>query len=181
MGNSNDRPRAVRIDQWGNETAPPSSGGRVPLLGVFLILLGVLLVAGQFLNVAAIGASAFFLALGVVVLAAGVRDHNDLALYVGLFITTVAASDLLSDLAIVHGPGWGMLIFGVALVALGLFRMRTGRRPTATLAIGILLALWGGASVAAANLNFSVDRLVGPALVILLGLWLVMRSGMGRR
>ena len=180
MGNPNDRPRAVRIDQWGN-VVEPARGRRVPLLGVFLILLGILLIAGQFLNVAAIGASAFFLALGVVLLAAGLRDRNDLALYVGLFVTAVAASDLLSDVGVIHGSGWGMLLFGVALIGLGLTRMRGARRLTATLAIGVLLAVWGGASVAAANLNFSVDRVVGPALVILLGAWLVMRSGAIRR
>jgi hypothetical protein len=180
MANPNDPPRVVRIDSWGNEVPTPSAGHRVPLIGIFLILLGLLLAAGQFFNVAAVGASAFFLALGVILVAAGLRDRNDLALYAGLFVTAIAASDLMTGLGLVHGSGWGLLIFGLALVAMALIRTRSGRRPGATVVVGILLAIWGGAGVAADNLNFSIDRLVGPALIVLIGLWVVMRSGRGR-
>jgi hypothetical protein len=94
--------------------------------------------------------------------------------------SAIAASDLLSGLGVVHGSGWGMLIFGLALVALALIRACAGRKPRATVVVGILLAIWGGAGVAADNLNFSIDRLLGPALIVLLGLWLVLRSGRGR-
>jgi hypothetical protein len=180
MTNPNDLPRVVRIDPWGNEVPTPSAGRRVPMIGIFLIVLGLLLAAGQFFNIAAVGASAFFLALGLILLASGLRDRSDLALYAGLFVTSIATSDLLSGLGVVHGGGWGMLIFGLAVVALALIRARAGRRPRAAIVIGILLAIWGGAGVAADNLNFSIDRLVGPALIVLLGLWLVTRSARGR-
>ena len=180
MANPNDPPRVIRIDSWGNEVPPATTGRRVPLIGIFLIVLGLLLAAGQVFNVAAVGASAFFLALGLILVAAGLRDRSDFQLYAGLFVTAVAASDLLSGLGVIHGSGWGLLLFGVALVLLALVRMRSGRRPGATIVVGILLALWGGAQVAAANLNFSIDRLIGPALIVVLGIWLLVRSGRGR-
>jgi hypothetical protein len=39
-----------------------------------------------------------------------------------------------------------------------------------------LLALWGASDVAASNGNFPTDRLVGPLLIVLLGLYIVTRN-----
>jgi hypothetical protein len=36
--------------------------------------------------------------------------------------------------------------------------------------------LWGGSEVAAANSNIAADRLVGPLLIVLLGLYIVTRN-----
>jgi hypothetical protein len=180
MSNSSNPGGVVRIDQWGNPVDPPSGRRGVPLFGIFLIVLGVLLAAGQFFGVAAVGASAFFLALGVILLASGIRDHSDLALYAGLFVSSNAVAGLLTGLGVAHGSGWGTLLFGVSLVALALLRMRAGRRPLATLAFGLLFVLWGGLGVLAASLNVGLDRFIGPVLIVLLGLWLVSRAGRAR-
>jgi hypothetical protein len=181
MSNSSNSGGVVRIDHWGNpiDPPPPARGG-VPLFGIFLIVLGVLLAAGQFFGVAAVGASAFFLALGVILLASGIRDHSDVALYAGLFVSANAVAGLLTGLGVVQGGGWGTLLFGASLIALALWRMRTGRRPVATLVFGALFAAWGGLGVVAANLNVGLDRFVGPVLIVLLGLWLVSRSRRAR-
>jgi hypothetical protein len=180
MSNSSDSGRVVRIDPWGNPVEPPPGRRGFPLFGIFLIVLGVLLAAGQFFGVAAVGASAFFLALGVILLASGIRDHSDLALYAGLFVSSNAVAGLLTGLGVAHGSGWGTLLFGVSLIALALLRTRTGRRPMATLVFGALFVLWGGLGVAADNLNVGLDRFIGPALIVLLGLWLVTRSRRAR-
>ena len=86
---SKDQPnKAVRIDAWGFEGSWGGSqrGGRVPLLGIFLIALGLFLAAGEFFPAAQIGASAFFLVVGVLLVLTGLKDRSDLALYVGLLV-----------------------------------------------------------------------------------------------
>ena len=58
-----------------------------------------------------------------------------------------------------------------------MIRSSAGRRLTWTLGIGGLLILWGGADVLATNFsNFPTDRLIGPLLIVLLGLYIVTRS-----
>jgi hypothetical protein len=48
---------------------------------------------------------------------------------------------------------------------------------TWTLGIGGLLTLWGGSDVLASNFsNLPTDRLIGPLLIVLLGLYVVARS-----
>ena len=93
-----------------------------------------------------------------------------------MFISALALSDLLSGAGVIHGQGWGMLFLGVGVMAIALIRSTAGRRWGWTLGVGGLLALWGGAEVAAANTNFATDRLIGPLLIVLLGVYIVSRN-----
>jgi hypothetical protein len=112
-----------------------------------------------------------------VLLFVGIRDRSDMALYAGVFVTALALSDLLSSLNLIHGSGWGTLFLGLGVMAVALIRSSNVRRWSWTLGIGALLALWGGSDVAASNLsNFPSDRLMGPLLIVLLGLYVVTRS-----
>jgi hypothetical protein len=129
---------------------------------------------------AQIGASAFFLAVGLILVFTGVRDRSDLALYAGVFVSALALSDLLSGAGLIHGQGWGMLFLGLGVMAIALIRSKAGRRWGWTLGAGGLLALWGGAEVAAANTNVATDRLIGPLLIVLLGIYIVSRNRGGR-
>lgn len=147
----------------------------MPLVGVFLIVLGLFLAAGQLVHEAQIGASAFFLTVGLVLVFVGFRDRSDLALYAGVFVTALALSDLLSSVGLIHGAGWGTLFLGLGLIAVALIRSSAGKRLGWAVGIGALLALWGGSDVAATNLNFPTDRLIGPLLIVLLGLYIVTR------
>jgi hypothetical protein len=176
----NDKNKAVRIDSWGFEGNLAGHRGGMPLMGLFLIVLGLFLAAGQVFQDAAIGVSAFFVAVGVVMIAIGVRDRSDLALYAGVFVTALATSDLLSGAGVIHGQGWGTLFLGVAVTFIALIRS-SGRRFGWALAIGLLLMLWGGTDVAASYVNFPTDKLVGPALIVLLGIYIVTRNRSGRR
>jgi hypothetical protein len=180
MSDNNEPPRAVRIDSWGFETETPGPRGTVPLFGVFLILFGLLLAAGQLLKVAQLGASALFLALGIVLLLVWVRDHSDAALYVGVFVTALALSDLLTGGGLVSGSGWRTLCLGIGVLAIATIRARSGRSWRWPLVIGGLLALWGGSQIATSYMNVDADRLVGPALLVLLGIWIVSRSWRSR-
>ncbi len=176
MSKRDEPPKAVRVDSWGFEGSWGGHGGRVPLAGIFLIVLGLVLAAGQLFREAQVGASAFFLAVGLVLVFAGVKDRSDLALYAGVFVTALALSDLLSGAGLIHGQGWGTLFLGVGVMAIALIRSTAGRRWGWTLGLGGLLALWGGAEVAAANTNVATDRLIGPLMIVLLGIYIVSRN-----
>ena len=176
MSDEDQRFKAVRIDNWGFETGIPSRGRAVPVFGVFLIVFGCLLVAGQLFSFAQLGASALFLALGIVLLLVWLRDKSDAALYVGVFVTALALSDLLTGANVVHGSGWGTLFLGVGVLLIAPIRARAGGGWGGPLVLGGLLCLWGGSEVATSYLNIDADRLVGPALLVLLGTWIVSRS-----
>ena len=175
-----DPPKAVRIDSWGFEGGWPARRPGVPMFGIFLILFGLLLGAGQLFNQAAIAGSSVFLALGIVLLIVGLRDHSDLALYAGVFVIALALSELLHNTNVVNGPGWGPFCLGVGIVAIAGFRAISTRRLGLALAVGALLAFWGGTDIASYYGNFPTDRLVGPVLVVLLGIYVVSRSWGGR-
>ena len=171
-----DQPTDVRADGWSIDGQSPRSRTGVSYVGVFLVILGLFLGAGQLFPQAQIGASAFFLAVGFVLVYVGVRDKSDLALYAGVFVTALALSDLLSSIGLIHGSGWGTLFLGVGVMAIALLRSSAGHRWSWTLGIGGLLALWGGSDVAASNIDFPTDRLIGPLMIVLLGLYIVTRS-----
>jgi len=153
----------------------------VPILGLFLIIVGLLLVVGQLSSQAQIGASAFFLAVALVLIVIGIRRHSSLALYAGVFILALTLSDLLHSLGYVRGAGWGTLFLGLGVVAIALFRSTAGRRLGWALGIGALLALWGGSEVAASYANISTDGLIGPLLIVLLGVYILTRGWRYRR
>jgi len=174
--NEQDPPKAVRVEGWSFDGSLPARRPGLPLVGVFLIVLGLFLAAGQLFREAQLGASAFFLAVGFILVFVGMRDRSDLALYSGVFVTALALSDLLSSLNLIHGSGWGLLFLGVGVMAIALVRSKPGKRWGWTLGIGAFLALWGGSDVAASNVDFPTDRLIGPLLLVLLGLYIVSRN-----
>jgi hypothetical protein len=178
MGKREGPPKAVRIDSWGFEGSWGGNrrGRGVPLLGIFLIVLGLLLAGGQLFPQAKFTTSAFFLAVGIILAIVGIRDRSDLALYVGVFVGALALSDLLSSSGVIQGSGWGRLFLGLGLMAIALIRSAAGRRLGWGLVLGGLLALWGGSEIASTNLSFSPDRLIGPLLLVLLGVYIVSRS-----
>lgn len=124
MSDKYDQPKAVRIDSWGFETGGKARGNRIPLIGVFLIVFGLLLVAGQIFQAAEIGASALFLALGVLILFVGLRDRSTTALVVGAILTALALPGLLVSLGLIHGSGWGTLFLGLILLGIAGVRAR---------------------------------------------------------
>jgi hypothetical protein len=165
----------IASDGWSFEGSWGSRRRGFPLLGVFLIVFGLLLVAGNFVSWAEYGTAAFFLAIGVVLIASGLRDKSDLALYAGVFMTALAAASFLSAAGLIHGEGWGTLFVGVGFMGASLWRPARGIRIGWAFGLGVILALWGGLQVAENNLSFPTGRLVGPVLIILLGLWIVSR------
>jgi len=170
--------KAVRINGWGFEGSWSAPGrGRIPLLGYFLIAMGLLLAASSLWKEVQFGLSAFFLALGILLVAVGLRDKSDLALYCGVFIGALALSNLLTESGIVSGSGWGSFFLGLALIAIALLHSRSGARLGWTMGLGVLLLIWGGWQLANTGLNLGLDKLVVPALIVLLGLYVIGHRG----
>jgi len=150
-------PGGVRVYgwQWSHED---DRGPRLPWIGIFLVVLGALLLLNRVLpeyrslgNVVVLAAGLAFLVLWLV-------NRGTLALYAGAFLTAAAVPGLLEGLDIVTGPGLGTLSFGVALVFVAGVRV-------------ILVAL-GGSQLALPDLA----GLILPLLLVALGLVLVTRG-----
>ena len=174
MSNKNDQPNVVRIDNFGFEIGRQQRGG-ISMFGVFLIAFGLLLVAGSLFQAAELGANALFLALGLVLLLVWLRDRSEAALILGVIVTALGVSDLLTGMGALEGQGWGTLFMGIGGLFVALVRASGGKSWGWAVVIGGLLILWGGTEVASANTNLDLNRLAGPLLLILLGLWLVSR------
>lgn len=176
MNDNRDHGRAVRIgDDWDWQREINERRRGLPLFGIFLILFGLFWLLGQFYDVAQIALSAFFLAVGVVLLADWVRDRSHLSLYLGTFITALSLSDILSALGIVHANGLGTLFLGVGLLIIAGIRAAGGAGWGWQVVIGVLLVIVGGSTVAGSMAGFG-DRLAFPILVVLIGLLIVFRA-----
>jgi hypothetical protein len=146
------------------------------MFGIFLIIFGLLLVAGTLFQAAQVGSSALFLALGIVLLLVWLRDRSQAALFVGVFVTALALSDLLTGLQVVEGSGWGTLFLGIGALFVALVRAQARRSWAWAVIVGGLLCLWGGSEVASTYGGWDYGRLVGPVVLILLGVWIVTNT-----
>jgi hypothetical protein len=173
MSDKNDRPNAVRIDGFGFEIDQPRRG--FSMLGLFLIVFGLLLAAGSLFQAAQLGANALFLALGLVLLLVWLRDRSETALVLGLIVTALAMSDLLTGIGVLKGDGWGTTFLGIGALLLAFVRARAGKSWAWAVILGGLLLLWGGSEIVSTYSNVSLSRLVGPLLLVLIGLWLITR------
>jgi hypothetical protein len=165
----------IASNGWSFEGSWGSRRGGVPLLGLFLIVFGLLLVAGEFVSLAEYGTAAFLLAIGVVLIVSGIRDKSDLSLYGGVFMAALAVASFLSAAGLIHGDGWGTLFVGIGFMGVSIWRPARGIRIGWAFILGAVLALWGGLQVAESSFSFPTGRLIGPVLIILLGLWIVSR------
>jgi len=152
---------------------------RLPLFGVFLVLLGGLLLVEQLVPGARALGSALVVAVGVALLISWAVNRRIWELYAGAILTALSLPSLLQDLNIItEGQGWGTLFLGVALVVIAIVRALSGGGAGWQLVIGGILAVLGGAQVAERNIpNFpSMERLVWPAVILLIGLMLLLRG-----
>jgi hypothetical protein len=152
---------------------------RLPWFGVFLVLLGGLLLFEQLVPGANAAGSAFVVAVGVALLLAWAVNHQVWQLYAGAFLTALSLPSLLQNLNIIpEGQGWGTLFLGIALLLIALIRASSGAGAGWQFVLGAILAIVGGAQVADQVIpNFpSLDRLLWPAVILIVGLLLVLRG-----
>src|SRR5512142_2971532 len=156
--------KAVRInDDW--EWQAEWRGRRrpnIPLFGIFLILLGVFLILDEYVALAQVAGSVFFLCLGIVLLFVWLRDGNHAALYLGAIIVALSLASLLTETDVVRGDGWGTLFLGVAAVIVALTRAARGGGWGWQIVIAVPLLLLGGAEVGSTYSNADLNGLAVP-------------------
>ncbi len=163
----------VRVYGW-EWTKEDDRGPRLPWIGIFLVVLGGLLLLDRVLpeykslgNVVVLAAGLAFLVLWLV-------NRGTLALYAGAFLTAAAVPGLLEGLEIVAGPGLGTLSFGVALLFIAAVRFVGGGGLGWQTVLGVILVALGSSQLALPDLA----GLILPMLLVALGIVLVTR---GRR
>lgn len=163
----------VRVYGW-EWTREDDRGPRVPWIGVFLVVLGALLLLDRVLpdyrslgNIVVLAAGLAFVVLWLV-------NRGTLALYAGAFLTAAAVPGLLEGLGIIAGAGLGTLSFGVALLVIAAVRFMGGGGLGWQMLLGVILVALGGSQLALPDLA----GLILPMLLVALGLVLVTR---GRR
>ena len=168
--------RAVRIDDWGFNAEWEERKRGVPVLGLFLVVLGVVLALGDLVPEVHIGTSAFFLAIGIIFIFVWARDHNHAALYAGILLTALNLAGVLADSGAIRGGGWGMLFLGLGLIWVAAVRAARGGGRGWQLLLGGGLAIWGGGEIAAYYMNLRTDNLGWPILLVLLGVFIISRA-----
>ena len=180
-----------RVPGTGAPGSPPPSGGpwgwssmiddrpRLPWFGVFLVLFGGLLIVEQVVPGARAIGSGLVVAVGLALLISWAVNRRVWQLYAGAILTAVSLPSLLQDLNLIRGgQGWGTMFLGIAFLAIALIRAGTRGGMGWQLILGAVLAFIGGVQVAEREIpNFpSLERLVWPALILIVGLTLVLRS-----
>jgi len=158
---------------------------RLPLFGIFLVVLGGVLLIEQIVPGAQALGSAIVVAVGVALLVAWAVNRQVWQLYAGAILTALALPSLLQDLNVINeGGGWGTLFLGVAFLAIAAIRAASGGGFGWQAVLGVVLAVVGGSQIGANVIpNFpSLDKVFWPVIILVLGVLLVARGlDRGRR
>ena len=159
--------------QWGPyDTRRPG----LPWIGIFLVVLGALLLLDRLVPQYHLAGSAFALAIGVAFLLGWALRRDTGSLYAGAIITALALPDILEGFGLVAGPGLGTFCLGLAFLFIALVRW-AGRGSVGWQAwVGTILALYGLTRLAIPDLG----GILVPAVLVALGVALLVR-GSARR
>lgn len=177
-----------RTDDWSWQRID-ADRPRLPLIGIFLVIFGGLLLLGQFFPGARLLGSAVVVGVGIALVAAWLaRRAGVVALYAGVVLTALSLPNLLRDLGMISaGGGWGTLFLGLGFIAIALLRASQRGGTGWQMILGVVLAVIGGVQVIWRELPGSptIDGLLWPLVILVAGVWLISRSrgagGMGRR
>jgi len=168
-------PGTVRLYgwQWGPyDTRRPG----LPWIGLFLVVLGALLLLDRLVPQYHLAGSAFALAIGLAFLLRWAIQRGTGSLYAGAIITALALPDILEGLGLVAGPGLGTFCLGLAFLFIALVRW-AGRRSVGWQAwVGTILALYGLTRLAIPDLG----GILVPALLVAMGVVLLVRGSTRR-
>jgi hypothetical protein len=168
----------VRAYSWEWTELGGSRGrGRLPWFGIFLVVLGGLLLL-QVLSpsLKAVG-SLLGLAVGIAFLVSWLVNRGMGSLYLGSIITALAAPEVLIAAGLPDRAGLGTLCLGIAFLFIALVRAVTGGGVGWQAGLGALLALIGASSFALPAFN----ELIWPIVLLVLGGLLLARAATGRR
>ncbi len=173
--NERRQPGTVRLYgwQWGPyDTRRPG----LPWVGIFLVVLGALLLFERLVPQYHLAGSAFALAIGLAFLLQWALRRGSGSLYAGAIITALAVPDILEGFGLAAGPGFGTFCLGLAFLFIAVVRW-AGRGSVGWQAwVGTILALYGLTRLAIPDLG----GILVPALLVALGVALLAR-GSARR
>jgi hypothetical protein len=151
---------------WGQEDNRP----QIPWIGVFLVILGGLLVLQQLPGWSNIG-DVVVLAAGLAFLVVWLVRRSTFALYGGALLTAAGVPGLLQGLHYAPGPGFGTVCYGIAFLFIALVRAASRGGWGWQLIVGLVLLALGVSELAVPN----VEQLVLPLLLVVVGLVLLTR------
>jgi hypothetical protein len=155
--------------QWGrDEDRQPE----LPWIGIFLVVLGGLLLLDRALPQYVTLGNVVVLAAGLAFLLLWMLRRGTFPLYAGAFLTAASIPGLLEGLGIVVGEGFGTLCYGIAFLFIASVRMSRGGGIGWQALIGALLAALGASQLALPD----AASLVLPALLVVLGIILLTRG-----
>ncbi len=157
--------------EW-SDVAGTAGGTRLPWLGIFLVVFGLLLLAQIWFPALATAGSILFLAVGVAFLVSWAINRGTASLYLGALIVALAAPGLLAAGGVITGPGVGTLCLGVAFLAVAAIRWVTSSRIGWQAVLGGVLVLIGATMIAFPGLS----ALVWPLAIVVGGGLVVLRS-----
>lgn len=157
--------------EWGREE---DRQPQLPWLGIFLLVLGGLLLLDRLLPQYVSVGNVLVLAAGLALLLLWVLRRGTFPLYAGAFLTAAAVPGLVETWAGREFDGLGTLSYGIALLFIAAIRgSRRGGIGWQAL-LGLLLVALGGSQIAVPDMA----GLVLPLLLVVLGVILLTR---GRR
>jgi hypothetical protein len=169
---------------WGWDGLMQDRPARIPLLGLFLVLFGGILLVQQLVpGFSGIGAG-LVVAIGIVLLISWGINRRPWELYGGTALIAIGLPPLLTDLRVIDGgPGWGTFFFGIALLAIAAMRAAAQGGVGWQAILGGILTVVGGAQVAQRQIaDFpELDRLFWPVVILVIGVAIVYRSARARR
>jgi hypothetical protein len=155
--------------QWGrDEDRQPE----LPWVGIFLLVLGGLLLLDRALPEYVSLGNVLVLAAGLAFLLLWTLRRGTFPLYAGAFLTAAAVPNLIESFLGRELDGLGTLAYGVAFLFIGAVRLARGGGVGWQLLIGALLVALGASQLALPN----AASLVFPALLVVLGIILVTRG-----
>jgi len=157
--------------EWGPESARRPG---LPWIGIFLLVLGGLLVLQQLFPAARSMGSLIVLAVGLAFLAKWAIGRGTGSLYIGAIITALAVPGVLTQ-AGVDVDGLGTLSLGVAFLFIAAVRAISGGGVGWQAWFGGMLALLGAVKMATPQ----VGGLIVPVALVVIGA-LLLFGGLGR-
>jgi hypothetical protein len=155
--------------QWGrDEDRQPE----LPWIGIFLVVLGGLLLLDRALPEYVTLGNVVVLAAGLAFLLLWTVRRGTFPLYAGAFLTAASIPGLLEGLGIFVGEGFGTLCYGLAFLFIAAVRLSRGGGIGWQALIGALLAALGASQLALPD----AASLVFPALLVVLGIILLTRG-----
>lgn len=146
---------------------------RLPWIGIFLVIFGILLIIDRALPEYRSAGNLVVLAAGLTFLLIWLLRRGTFALYAGAFLTAAAVPGLIAGFGYDLGPGVSSLAYGVAFLFIAFVRAARGGGVGWQALFGVVLVATGGSELALPELA----ALVVPGLLVLAGLYLLVRGG----